>query len=126
MTTIYFLICFLFFLSTISARPSPLVIYSAVIYNRQNSSIDCKLTWLKPTGGTLQSDLLKIDTNKAYVANEELFDMDGWTARGIIQRVQCNDFILTAPFEGVRGPSIKWKFVVLPNGIVSIRPKSAP
>jgi hypothetical protein len=126
MSTIYFVIGFVVFLSTISARPSPRVIYSAVIYNKQNSSIQCKITWLKPTGGTLQSDLLQVEANKIYAVNEKLFDMDTWTARAIIQRIQCDDFVLVAPFEGVHGPSIKWKFVVKSDGIASIKPKSAP
>jgi hypothetical protein len=126
MSTIYFVIGVLFILSTISARPSPLIIYSAVIYNKQNSSIQCKITWLKPTGGTLQSDLLQIEPNKVNVVDEQLFDMGSWTARAIIQRIQCNDFVLAAPFEGVRGPSIKWRFVVKSDRIASVKPKSAP
>lgn len=123
MSTIFFLIGILCLLSTVPARPSPQIIYSAVIYNAQYSPIQCKVTWLKPSGDNLESDLFQIKSRRGYSIGENIFDMGSWEARAIINEIQCGDLVLTAPFKGVNEPSVNWIFVVRPNGIGSFNPK---
>ena len=124
MSTISVLLSLTFFLTTISALPAPKVVYSAIIYNAQDAHSDCKVTWLKPTEEILEGDLFGIPPRKGYAIREKLFDMGTWEARGIIDKVQCGSMVLKAPFEAVTGPSVSWRFVIRPNKIHSIKPKS--
>jgi hypothetical protein len=124
MSTIYSTFYILFLLSTISAVTSPLIIYSAIIYNKQGSTIQCNVIWLVPSGALLQSDTFSIEENNSYIVHEQIIDMGSWDARAVINSIQCGDLVLNAPFKGVEGPSINWKFLVKWNRIFSIRPNS--
>lgn len=124
MSIISVLLSLTFFLTTISTLPAPKVVYSAIIYNAQDTPIDCRVTWLKPTEELLQGDLFQIPQRKGFTIREKLFDMGTWEARGVIDKVQCGSLVLQAPFEAVTSPSVSWRFVVRPNKIYSIKPKS--
>lgn len=123
MSIIYFTVCILFFLLNISARPSPQVIYSATIYNRQDSTISCNVLWLQPSNEILESETFHIQENGNFTVNETIVNMGTWDARLIIDGIQCNGLKLKAPFRGVTAPSVNWIFVVQPNKIRSIKPK---
>jgi hypothetical protein len=124
MSTIYSAFYLLFLLSTISAVASPRIIYSAIIHNRQSSRIRCNVIWLVPSGATLQSDTFSIEVNDSYTVDEQIIDMGTWDARAVINSIQCDNLVLNAPFKGVQGPSVYWKFVVGWNRILSIQPNS--
>lgn len=124
MPTISVLLTLTFFFTTISTLPSPKVVYSAIIYNAQDAATDCKVTWLKPTQEILEGDSFRLAPRKGYTIREKIFNMDTWEARGVIDKVQCGSLVLKAPFEAVTGPSVSWRFVVRPNKIHSIKPKS--
>lgn len=123
MSAIYFLLSLTIFLPIISSTPSPPVIYSAIIYNGQDSTIECKVTWLKPTEELLESNSFQIPVRKGYPIGEKLFDMGGWEARAVINKIDCGTVSVTAPFEGVTSPSINWRFVVRSKKIFSVKPK---
>ncbi|UJR35800.1 hypothetical protein I4U23_028548 [Adineta vaga] len=123
-TIIYFSLCILLFSSTISTLPSPTDVYSAVIYNSRNSAIKCKIGWLTPSSTKLQSNLISVAGNQYYTVKEKLFDMDTWTARGIIKRIRCGDLVLRAPFPNVKTVQENWEFRVEPSKIVSVGPSS--
>jgi len=122
MSTIYFVIYILFLLLTISARPAPTIIYSAVIYNGQSSTIQCNVIWLVPSGSMLQSDPFSIRKGNIYQVNERIIDMGTWEARAIINKIQCGNLVLNSPFKGVSAPSVNWKFLVQSDRIVSVAP----
>lgn len=122
-STIYFLLSLAFFLPTILSTPSPQIIYSAIIYNGQDSPIDCKVTWLKPNQQLQESNSFQIPVKKGYPIEEKTFDMGGWEARAIINKIDCGSVSVTAPFEGVTNPSVNWRFVVRTKKIFSIKPK---
>jgi hypothetical protein len=119
MSIIYSVICILFLSSTISALVAPPVVYSATIYNAQNSPIQCNIIWSKSSGDTVQSDLFTIEKNNNYFINEKTTNMGTWHAHAVIQEIHCGNLVLTAPFAGVKSPKKDWAFTVYPNEIVS-------
>ncbi|CAF4059095.1 unnamed protein product [Rotaria sp. Silwood1] len=121
---IYFTIWALFLASIISASSAPPVVYSAVIYNAQNSSIQCSVVWSQPSGSTLESDLFTIEKYDYYVVEEKTVDMGTWKAYETIEEVHCEDLVLTAPFNNVTSPLKNWEFHVHSNEIVSFGPSS--
>jgi hypothetical protein len=120
MSIIYFSICTLFLVSTISALRAPPVIYSAVIQNAQNTPIQCNIKWLKPEKDSLESQLFTVEKYKDVLTNEKLIDMGTWKARATIEEIRCGKLVLTAPFEGVTSPTINWHFVVEHDKIKSV------
>ncbi|CAF2951682.1 unnamed protein product [Rotaria sp. Silwood2] len=119
MSMIYFTIWTLFIASTISTLPAPRVVYSAVIYNAQNSSIQCSVVWSQPSGSTLESALFAIEKYDYYVVEEKTVDMGTWIAYEIIEEIHCGNLVLTAPFDNVTSPVKNWEFHVQPDEIVS-------
>jgi hypothetical protein len=120
---IYFNILLLFIFTTIFAMPrlpSPRVVYSAVIYNKQDSPVDCNILWLTPLSATLDSSLLTVGVNNYYAVNETTANMGSWTARKIIQSIHCGGLVLDAPFPKVHSPSLNWQFDIEPDQIVSV------
>jgi len=114
-------ICLIVFLPLIFALPSPRIIYSAIIYNRQNTSIQCQITWRTPENYILLSKVLTIPKHQQHSVDEHLIDMGTWTGRAIIDQVQCeSDLVLNAPFDGVQHPSVQWIFVVTSDRIISL------
>jgi hypothetical protein len=125
MSTIYFFICVLCFTSTISAIPAPAVVYSAVIYNTQNTSIQCNIGWLHPSGKTVQDNRFTVEKNNYYLINQKNVDLEeGWTAREIIQEIHCGELVLKSPFKKVHSPTSNWEFRVGSERIVSVGPSS--
>jgi hypothetical protein len=116
---IKFVICIVYIASTISALSAPPDVYSAVIYNTQDSPIECNIIWSKPEGLTLQSGLFTIENKQHFHAIEKTIDMGTWEARAVIEQIQCGDLVLKAPFEGVHSPKTDWKFTVHSDKIVS-------
>lgn len=120
MSKIYFAVCVLFLASTILAAMPPTDVYSAIIYNAQDSKISCRIVWSKPSNAEEEDGLFTIDKGKYYTVNEKQIDMGDWVARGAIHQIQCGDLVLTAPFDGVNSPSVNWKFRIESNEIVSV------
>ena len=120
MSTICLLSTLLFFLSTVSTRPSPAIVYSAIITNTLSTAVQCNITWLQTFGDKLQLQRLTIEKDASYPVAEKITDMGSWEARSIIQKVQCGDVAVNAPFENVISPSVNWTFRVEPNAIVSV------
>ncbi|CAF2722895.1 unnamed protein product [Rotaria sp. Silwood2] len=119
MSMIYFTIWTLFLASTISASLAPRVVYSAVIYNAQNASIQCSVVWSQPSGSTLESGLFAVEKCDYYVVEEKTVDMGTWEAYAIIEEIHCGNLVLTAPFDNVTSPVKNWEFHVQPDEIVS-------
>lgn len=109
----------LFCVSIISARPAPRIIYSAVIYNAQNSPITCSVVWSEPNDRTLESAPFTLGVNKYHLVEQKIIDMGGWEGSAIIRRINCGDLSLSAPFDKVNSPAKYWQFHVEENRIVS-------
>jgi hypothetical protein len=124
MPRIYFVICILFFLSTISTQFAPPIVYSATIFNKQNSPIQCTIFWLQRSGDILQSDLFQIEPDDDYKANAISSNIGGLETRAIINEIRCGDLSLIAPFDGVESPSRDWIFAVQSNEILSLNPNN--
>jgi hypothetical protein len=106
----------------ISTIPAPTVVYSAIIFNKQNSPIQCTIFWLQPSGDILISDLVQIEPDDDYKVNAISSDTDGLEVQAIIKEIQCEDLVLVAPFDGVDSPSRDWIFAVQSDEILSLNP----
>ncbi|CAF1120476.1 unnamed protein product [Rotaria sordida] len=124
MLIIYSAICVLFLISTILSTPSPRIVYSAIIYNAQDSPTDCNIIWSQPSDSTLESGSFTIGRHEYYLVDEKEIEMDTWTANAVIKQIRCGKLVLDAPFDKVTSPERKWKFRVESDKIVSVGPSS--
>ena len=119
---IFFIILNLILVATISAIPSPPAVYSAIIYNKQNSPVQCHIIWSQPSGDRLQSGLFTIETLNYHVVKEQTIEMGTWKALAIIKEIRCGSLALIAPFDKVKSPQKNWMFLVQADEIVSAGP----
>ncbi|CAF1419725.1 unnamed protein product [Rotaria magnacalcarata] len=124
MSMIYFAIFTLFLTSIISALPAPAIVYSAVIYNAQRSTIHCTVFRSQPSGSILSFGPFTIKKEKYQVIKEVTYDMGTWTAAARIEKIQCGNLVANAPFDNVTSPVQNWEFRVERNQIVSVGPIS--
>ncbi|CAF2920068.1 unnamed protein product [Rotaria sp. Silwood2] len=123
---IYFVICTLFLAPRIFASSAPRIIYSAVIYNVQDSPIQCSVIWSQPPPDpTLESGLFTIEKHDYYIVKSKVIQLEGWEANGIIQQIRCGNLLLSAPFDKVTSPEKNWKFRVESDEIISVGPSSS-
>ncbi|CAF1522103.1 unnamed protein product, partial [Adineta steineri] len=52
------------------------------------------------------------------------YDMGTWTEAAIIEKIQCGNLVVNAPFANVTSPVQNWEFRVERNQIVSVGPSS--
>lgn len=121
---IYLSVFTLILVSTISALPAPRVIYSAVIYNAQDSPVSCCVVWSPMENTNLDNGQLTIETNTYHSLKENTIDMDGWQAAATIETIICGDLSISAPFDNVNSPAKCWEFHVKTDKIVSVGPSS--
>ncbi len=124
MSMISFVICALCLVSTLSAIPSPGMVFSAVIRNSQNAPVECVVGW-----GTFSTTVpinvaVTIESNQHTVINEKIVDMGTWSAAAFIEEINCGDLKLVAPFPKVTRTQRCWQFLVEPNKLTSVGPGS--
>ncbi|CAF0821293.1 unnamed protein product [Rotaria sp. Silwood1] len=124
MSMIYFAIGTLFLASRILASLPPAVVYSAAIYNAQDSPIQCNVIWSQPSGPTLESGLFPIEQHESYSVKEKIIKMETWEANAIIEEIHCGKLVLKAAFDKVTSPQKNWLFRVEQDAIVSVGPSS--
>ncbi|CAF3326868.1 unnamed protein product [Rotaria socialis] len=135
MTMIYFAIFILFLASRISPLPAPTIaylvdlpapaiVYSAVIYNARRSTIQCTVFRSQPSGPMLSFGPFTIKKNEYQLIKQVTYDMGTWTEAAIIEKIQCGNLVVNAPFANVASPVQNWEFRVEKNKIVSVGPSS--
>ncbi|CAF3164961.1 unnamed protein product [Rotaria sp. Silwood2] len=122
MLMMYFAIFTLLLATRISSVPSPSIVYSAVIYNARVSPVRCDVFRSLPSGRTVKFGPFTIRKHERYLIKELTFNMGTWKADAIIEKIQCGNLVLTAPFAHVISPVKNWKFVVQQHKIVSVGP----
>ncbi|CAF3418661.1 unnamed protein product [Rotaria socialis] len=100
--------------------PAPRDVYTAVIYNAQNKSIQCSVIWSQPYGLQQESAIFTVEKHNCELTKKKTIGMGTWEARGVIKEIQCDNLVLKAPFYGVTSPQTNWGFRVEPNEIVSM------
>ncbi|CAF2976347.1 unnamed protein product [Rotaria socialis] len=120
MMMIYFAIFTLLLTSRISPLPAPAIVYSAVIYNAQRSTIHCTVFRSQPSGPKLSSGTYTIKKNEYELIKEVTYNMGTWTQAAIIEKIQCGHLVVNAPFNNVISPVQNWEFRVEKNKIVSV------
>ncbi|CAF1527474.1 unnamed protein product [Rotaria magnacalcarata] len=103
---------------------APAIVYSAVIYNVQRSTIHCIVFRSQPSGPILSSGTFTIKNEKYQLIKEVTYHMGTWTAAAIIEKIQCGNLVVNAPFANVTSPVQNWEFRVERNQIVSVGPSS--
>ncbi|CAF2142850.1 unnamed protein product [Rotaria magnacalcarata] len=103
---------------------APAIVYSAVIYNAQRSIIQCTIFRSQPSGPILRFGPITIKKREHHLIKEVTYDMGTWTATAIIQKIQCGNLVVNAPFDNVTSPVKNWEFRVEGNKIVSVGPSS--
>ncbi|CAF1494414.1 unnamed protein product [Rotaria sordida] len=124
MLMMYFAIFTLLLASRITSLslPSPAIVYSAVIYNEPNSPVRCNVFRSLPSGHLVKFGPFTVRKHEHYSIKEVKVNMGTWTAAAIIEKIQCENLVLTAPFDHVISPVKNWKFVVRQHKIVSVGP----
>ncbi|CAF1519941.1 unnamed protein product [Rotaria magnacalcarata] len=103
---------------------APAIVYSAVIYNARRSRIRCTVFRSQPSGPTLTSTPITVGRKKYHLVKEVTYNMGTGTAAAIIQKIQCGNLVVNAPFANVTSPVKNWEFRVERNQIVSVGPSS--
>ncbi|CAF5202480.1 unnamed protein product, partial [Rotaria magnacalcarata] len=95
-----------------------------VIYNARRSRIRCTVFRSQPSGPTLTSTPITVGRKKYHLVKEVTYNMGTGTAAAIIQKIQCGNLVVNAPFANVTSPVKNWEFRVERNQIVSVGPSS--
>lgn len=123
---ITFGICVLFLVSTISASAAPPMVFSAVIQNKQNTPIQCTLSWASfgEDSPIDDDDTFTIGSMESKTVKNKEIDMGAWKMSVPLKRIQCGEFLVIAPFEGVKSVEYLWEFSIEQDTIRSIGPHS--
>jgi hypothetical protein len=124
MFVVFFVVSVTLVISSVDVIPAPAVVYSGVIENEQDNSIECSVAWSSASDATIESDVFIIGKQHYYKINEKIVPMGTWKARATISRIQCDRLVLSAPFDLVDSPKDNWKFRVHSNKIESVGPCS--
>ena len=106
----------------ISAALPPRDVYSAVIDNARDEAVSCQIIYSPLSDKQVQAERFLLTREKPHIVAERVASMGTWEARATIEKIICGDLTLSAPFNGVTGPSTNWRFRVEANRIVSVGP----
>lgn len=122
MSTIYSIICISFVAVIISAKTSDTNksrdIYSGTFINVQRSSVECYITYAKPSGELFKSEPFTIDEDNNYLVGENLLYDKLNLIRTVIKEVHCGKLQLKSPFNGTDSSEKSAKFYIKNDRIV--------